>query len=71
MTTVDARQHGVNILNALLEQDDLPSNVRDGIYNALIIVDPQQEESELVDSAIQYALETASQPGIEMAGIGE
>ena len=56
MITINAHAWGVNLLNTILEMDDIPMEVIDRVNNALILIDPQPEDTEeMFEDALRYA----------------
>lgn len=69
MITIDAKKYGLLLLNAILEQDDLPMDIQAGIYNALILIDPQPEEDALFYDALKYAGEVTHHANTELEAL--
>lgn len=56
MITINAHAWGVTLLNTILEMDDIPMEVIDRVNNALILIDPQPEDTEeMFEDALRYA----------------
>lgn len=68
---LDAHKIGCELLNTILEMEDLNPEVRDRVTNALILIDPQPEESEIFHDALAYAINTNNEAHEALAEIVE
>ena len=55
MITLSAHKIGCELLNSILAMDNIDMEVYARVINALILIDPQPEESELFHDALKYA----------------
>lgn len=55
MLKIDAKKIGIELLNTILEIEYLDLEIHDRVLNALILLDPQEEEQALFYGALKYA----------------
>ena len=66
MVKIDAHKAGCELLNTIIEMEDVSPEVRDRVINALILIDPQPEESDLFYGALAYASDITSKAAEEV-----